>query len=97
MKKQKQMKMKYAIKYGEFSNTGAGDSETVAKFSNLKEARKAFTRFKEYYKPCLKGHNGYTELTLERIPTEKNDWDLIIDGIDFIANKVEQERKKKER
>ena len=89
MKKQKrQMKMKYAINYGEFSNTGAGDSSTIAKFSNLKEARKAFTQFKKYTfekycKPCLKGYNGYTELTLERIPTEKNDWDLIIDAHRF--------------
>ena len=85
MKKQKQMKMKYEISYGEFNKNGNGDSETVAKFSNLKEARKAFTKFKKYtfekyYKPCLKGYNGYIELTLERIPTEDNDWDLIIDA-----------------
>ena len=84
----KQMKMKYAINYGEYSNTGAGDSSTIAKFSNLKEARKAFTHFinyefDNYYKPCLKWHKGYTELTLERIPTEDNDWDLIIDSHRF--------------
>lgn len=88
MKKQKQMKMKYAINYGEFSNTGAGDSSTLEKFSNLKEARKAFNHFKKYTfekycKPCLKGYNGYTELTLERIPTEDNDWDLIVDAHRF--------------
>ena len=75
--------MKYALCYGEFSNTGDGDSSTIAKFSNLKEARKAFTNFKKYSKPCLKGYNGYTELTLEHIPTEKNDWDLIIDAHRF--------------
>lgn len=84
MKKQKrQMKMKYQLCYGEYGNTGDGDSSTIEKFSNLKEARKAFTQFKKYtfdkyYKPCLKGHNGYTELTLERIPTDDNDWDVII-------------------
>ena len=88
MKKQKQMKMKYAINYGEFSNNGDGDSSTIAKFSNLKKARKAFTHFVKYefdtyYKPCLKWHKGYTELTLERIPTEENDWDLIIDAHRF--------------
>lgn len=79
----RQMKMKYAISYGEFSNNGDGDSSTIEKFSNLKEARKAFTQFKKYCKPCLKWHKGYTELTLERIPTEKNDWDLIIDAHRF--------------
>ena len=81
--KKRQMKMKYALCYGEFSNTGDGDSNAIEKFSNLKEARKAFTHFKKYTfekycKPCLKWHTGYTELTLERIPTEDNDWDLII-------------------
>ena len=80
--------MKYAISYGEFSNNGDGDSSTIAKFSNLKEARKAFTNFinyefDKYYKPYLKWHKGYTELTLECIPTEKNDWDLIIDAHRF--------------
>ena len=74
----KQIKMKYAINYGEFSNTGAGDSETVAKFSNLKEARKAFTRFKKYCEPISKWRNGYSELTLERIPTDDDDWDVMI-------------------
>ena len=79
----KQMKMKYAINYGEFSNTGTGDSSTLEKFSNLKEARKAFTHFKKYTfekycKPCLKGYNGYTELTLERIPINDDDWDVMI-------------------
>ena len=74
----KQTKMKYAISYGEFSNTGAGDSETVAKFRNLKEARKAFTRFKKYCEPISKWRNGYSELTLERIPTDDDDWDTII-------------------
>ena len=74
MKKQ----MKYAINYGEFSNTGAGDSSTIAKFSNLKEARKAYTQFKNYCKPCAKWHKGYIELTLERIPINEDDWDLII-------------------
>ena len=88
MKKQKQMKMKYQLCYGEFSNTGDGDSNAIAKFSNIKEARKAFTNFKKYtfekyYKSCLKGHKGYTELTLERISTEDNDWDLIIDAHRF--------------
>ena len=80
MKKQKkQMKMKYAISYGEFNKNGNGDSETVAKFSNLKEARKTFTRFKKYCEPCTKWHNGcYSELTLERIPTDDDDWDTII-------------------
>ena len=78
MKKQKQMKMKYAISYGEFSNTGAGDSEIVAKFSNLKEARKTFTRFKKYCEPISKWRNGYSELTLERIPTDDDDWDVMI-------------------
>ena len=81
MKKQK--KMKYAINYGEFSNTGAGDSSTIAKFSNIKEARKAFTQFKEYCKPISKWHKGYIELTLERIPAEDNDCDLIIDAHRF--------------
>ena len=75
MKKQK--KMKYAINYGEFSNTGAGDSSTIAKFSNIKEARKAFTRFKKYCEPISKWRNGYSELTLERIPND-DDWDTII-------------------
>ena len=74
----KQMKMKYAINYGEFSNTGTGDSSTIAKFSNLKEARKAFTQFKEYCKPISKWHKGYIELTLERIPTDDDDWDVMI-------------------
>ena len=75
----KQTKMKYAINYGEFNKNGNGDSETVAKFSNLKEARKAFTRFKEYCKPISKWHNGcYSELALERIPTDDDDWDTII-------------------
>ena len=74
----KEMKMKYAISYGEFNKNGNGDSETVAKFSNLKEARKAFTRFKKYCEPISKWRNGYSELTLERIPTEDNDCDLII-------------------
>ena len=77
--KQRQRQMKYALCYGEYSKTGDGDSSTIAKFSNLKEARKAYTQFKEYCKPCAKWHKGYIELTLERIPTEKNDWDLIID------------------
>lgn len=80
MKKQKrQMKMKYEISYGEFNKNGNGDSSTIAKFSNLKEARKAFTQFKKYCEPCLKWHNGcYSELTLERIPTDDDDWDVII-------------------
>ena len=83
MKKQRQRQMKYAINYGEFSSTGAGDSSTIAKFSNLKEARKAFTQFKEYCKPISKWHKGYIELTLERLPTEDNDCDLIIDAHRF--------------
>ena len=75
----KQMKMKYEISYGEFNRYGNGDSETVAKFSNLKEARKTFTRFKKYCEPCTKWRNGdYSELTLERIPTDDDDWDVII-------------------
>ena len=83
MKKQRKRQMKYALCYGEYSNTGAGNSSTIAKFSNLKEARKAFTNFinyefDKYYKPYLKWHKGYTELTLERIPTKDDEWDLII-------------------
>lgn len=74
----KQMKMKYAINYGEFSNNGDGDSSTIAKFSNLKEARKAYNQFKEYCKPCAKWKKGYIRLTLERIPNNEDDWDLII-------------------
>ena len=88
MKKQRQRQMKYALCYGEYSNNGDGDSSTIAKFSNLKEARKAFTHFinyefDKYYKPCLKWHKGYSELALERIPTEDNDCDLIIDAHRF--------------
>ena len=79
MKKQRQRQMKYAINYGEFSNNGDGDSSTIAKFSNLKEASKAFTQFKEYCKPISKWHKGYIELTLERIPNNEDDWDLFID------------------
>ena len=82
----KLMKMKYEISYGEFSNNGNGDSSTIAKFSNLKEARKAFTQFKEYCKPISKCHKGYIELTLERIPTEDNDWNLIIESYRFDCN-----------
>lgn len=78
MKKQRKRQMKYEICYGEYSNTGAGDSSTIAKFSNLKEARKAFTQFKEYCKPCAKWHKGYIELALQRIPTNNDDWDIII-------------------
>ena len=78
MKKQRQRQMKYALCYGEYSNNGDGDSSTIEKFSNLKEARKAFTQFKKYCKPCLKWHTGYSELALERIPTEDDDWGLII-------------------
>ena len=74
--------MKYALCYGEFSSNGDGDSSIIEKFSNLKEARKAYKQFKEYCKPCLKGYNGYAELTLERITTEDND-DLIIDAHRF--------------
>lgn len=83
--KKRQMKMKYQLCYGEFSNTGAGDSSAIEKFSNLKEARKAFTQFKKYTfkKYCKPYLNGYTELTLERIPTEDNDWGLIIDAHRF--------------
>lgn len=84
MKKQKrQMKMKYALCYGEYSNNGDGDSSAIEKFSNLKEARKAFTQYKEYCKPISKWHKGFIELTLERIPTEDDDWDLIIDAHRF--------------
>ena len=83
MKKQKQMKMKYQLCYGEYGNTGDGDSSAIEKFSNLKEARKAFTQFKQYCKPISKWHKGYIELALERIPTEDNDWDLIIDSHRF--------------
>ena len=75
MKKQRQRQMKYALCYGEFSNNGDGDSSIIEKFSNLYE-------FDNYYKPCLKWHKGYTELTLERITTEDND-DLIIDAHRF--------------
>lgn len=83
--KQRQRQMKYELCYGEYSNNGDGDSSTIAKFSNLKEARKAFTHFKKYTfkKYCKPYLNGYAELTLERIPTEENDWDLIIDSHRF--------------
>ena len=77
--RQRQRQMKYEINYGEFSNNGDGDCSTIAKFSNLKEARKAFTQFKKYYKSCAKWHKGYIDLTLNRIPINEDDWDLFID------------------